>query len=102
MAPGRHRRVSVAARQAVQQAAQEDVMTEDVMTPASVANSFAVDAVSVPGEALPSEKAKASVERLLGTRVEACDSYSADVVAQPGFHSLIAAAHLAYEHHYPL
>ena len=34
--------------------------------------------------------------------IEACDNYHADVVEQPGFHSLIAAAHLAYQHHFPL
>jgi hypothetical protein len=63
---------------------------------------FAVDPVSAATKPLPTEKAKVSVERLLGTPVEACDSYSANVVRQPGFHSLIAAAHLAYQHHYPL
>jgi hypothetical protein len=67
-----------------------------------VASTFAVDAVSVPRKRLPTEKTNVSVERLLGTPVEACDSYSADVVQQPGFHALVAAAHLAYQHHYPL
>jgi hypothetical protein len=61
----------------------------------------AVDPVPAGTQPLPTERAKASVERMLGTPVEACDSYSADVVRQPGFHSLIAA-HLAYQHHYPL
>jgi hypothetical protein len=63
---------------------------------------FAVDPVAAATKPLPTEKAKVSVERLLGTPVEACDSYSAAVVRQPGFHALIAAAHLAYQHHYPL
>jgi hypothetical protein len=72
------------------------------MTAALVANAFAVDDVSVPEKRLPAEKAKASVEQLLGSRIEACDSYTADVARQPGFHSLVAAAHLAYQHHYPL
>jgi hypothetical protein len=71
--------------------------------PASlVANTFAVSDVSVPTKPLHTEKAKASVERLLGGRVKSCDSYTANVVKQPGFHALIAAAHLAFEHHYPL
>ncbi len=39
---------------------------------------------------------------MLGTPVEACDSYTASVVEQPGFHSLIAAADLAYRGHFPL
>jgi hypothetical protein len=72
------------------------------MPVAPVASTFAVDDVSVPRKRLPTEKANASVERLLGTAVEGCDSYSADVVRQPGFHALVAAAHLAYQHHYPL
>jgi hypothetical protein len=72
------------------------------MTTTLVANTFAVDDVSVPSKLLSTEKAKPSVERLLGSRVEACDSYTVDVVKQPGFHSLIAATHLAYANHYPL
>ena len=63
---------------------------------------FAVDDVPVGTRVLKRERLKASVERLLGTPVEACDSYAADVVKQPGFHSLIAAADLAYQHHFPL
>jgi hypothetical protein len=69
---------------------------------AAVSNTFAVDDVSVRAEALPTEKVKRSVERLLGTPVEACDSYTADVVRQPGFHTLLAAADLAYRRHLPL
>jgi hypothetical protein len=72
------------------------------MTAALVANMFAVDDVSAPSKLLPVEKAKPSVERLLGGQVEACDSYTADVVKQPGFHALIAAAHLAFQNHFPL
>jgi hypothetical protein len=63
---------------------------------------FAVDPVKVGSDLLLTEKCKDSVEKLLGSRVEACDNYHVDVVEQPGFHSLIAAAHLAYQHHYPL
>jgi Domain of unknown function (DUF4419) len=63
---------------------------------------FAVDPVQVGHELLPTEKAYASVDKLLGTHVEACDNYHVDVVEQPGFHSLIAAAHLAYQHHLSL
>ena len=63
---------------------------------------FAVDPVEAGRELLPTEKPKASVEKLLGSPIEACDNYHADVVQQPGFHSLIAAAHLAYQHHFPL
>jgi hypothetical protein len=63
---------------------------------------FAVDPVTVGQELLPTEKAHVSVEKLLGTSIEACDTYHTDVVEQPGFHSLIAAAHLAYHRHFPL
>jgi hypothetical protein len=63
---------------------------------------FAVDSVQAGQELLPSEKPKASIEKLLGGPIEACDNYHADVVRQPGFHSLIAAAHLAYQYHFPL
>src|SRR6516225_3612447 len=63
---------------------------------------FAVDSVPVGTTPLPTEKIKTSVERFLGTPVEACDSYTADVVRQPGFHTLIAAADLAYRRHFPL
>jgi hypothetical protein len=63
---------------------------------------FAVDPVEIGGELLPTEKAHVSIEKLLGTSVESCDTYHLDVVKQPGFHSLIGAAHLAYQHHFPL
>ncbi|MBA4192744.1 MAG: hypothetical protein C0467_32665 [Planctomycetaceae bacterium] len=63
---------------------------------------FAVDEVPPGTEALPTEQLKESVENLLGTAVEACDSYTAPVVKQPGFHSLIAAADRAYQSHFPL
>jgi hypothetical protein len=63
---------------------------------------FAVDPVTVEDKLLPSEKAHVSIEKLLGTPIEACDTYHVDVVQQPGFHSLIAAAHLAYHCHFPL
>jgi hypothetical protein len=63
---------------------------------------FAVDKVEVGKILLPNEKPKVSVEKLLGSPIEACDNYHADVVEQPGFHSLIAAAHLAYQYHFPL
>src|SRR3954471_4751711 len=63
---------------------------------------FAVDDVPAGTGRLPTEPLKSSVERVLGTPVEACDSYTARVVEQPGFHSLVAAADLAYRHHYPL
>lgn len=63
---------------------------------------FAVDAVTPGTELLATERLKESVEKLLGTPVEACDSYTTAVVQQPGFHSLIAAADLAYQKHYPL
>jgi hypothetical protein len=71
-------------------------------TTATQANTFAVDDVSIGTEMLPTEMVKPSVERLLGTPVEACDNYTADVVRQPGFHTLIAAADIAYQLHYPL
>lgn len=69
---------------------------------ASLPITFAVDPVKVGQELLPMEKAHVSIEKLLGTSIEACDTYHVDVVEQPGFHSLIAAAHLAYQHHFPL
>jgi hypothetical protein len=71
-------------------------------TTAPRAITFAVDSVSVSTTRLPAEKLKPSVEKLLGTPVEACDSYTADVLVQPGFHSLIAAADRAYQQHLPL
>jgi hypothetical protein len=63
---------------------------------------FAVDDVPVGTGSLTTERLKDSVEKLLGTPVEACDSYSAEVVKQPGFHPLMAAADLAYQGHFPL
>lgn len=83
---------------------------------------FAVDQVEPGRELLATEKPKASIEKLLegysnsdfvlpgekpeefkpSCAIESCDNYHADVVQQPGFHSLIAAAHLAYQHHFPL
>jgi Domain of unknown function (DUF4419) len=63
---------------------------------------FAVDDVPVGTELLATERLKVSVEKLLGTPVEACDRYAADVVEQPGFHTLVAAADLAYQGHFPL
>jgi hypothetical protein len=71
-------------------------------TAANKSRTIAVDNVPVGGEVFPTEKAKQSVENLLGTRVEACDSYSADVICQPGYHSLIAAAARAFDYHLPL
>ena len=68
----------------------------------SPCSTFSVDAVEIGQELLPIEKAKTSIEKLLGTPIEACDTYHTDVVEQPGFHSLIAAAHLAYQFHFPL
>jgi hypothetical protein len=69
---------------------------------ASKSTTFAVDPVTIGQELLPTEKAYVSIEKLLGTAIESCDTYHVDVVEQPGFHSLIAAAHLAYQHHFPL
>jgi hypothetical protein len=63
---------------------------------------FTVDDVPFGTELLATERLKLSVEKLLGAPVEACDSYTADVVEQPGFHALIAAADLAYQGHFPL
>jgi len=57
---------------------------------------FAVDPVELGQELLPTEKAHVSIEKLLGTSIESCDTYHVDVVEQPGFHSLFAAVHLAY------
>jgi hypothetical protein len=71
-------------------------------TTATQTTTFAVDDVSARTGMLPTEKVKESVQKLLGIPVEACDSYSTDVVQQPGFHTLIAAADLAYRLHYPL
>ena len=67
---------------------------------ASPPMTFAVDSVTVGQELLPTEKAHVSIEKLLETPLEACDTYHVDVVKQPGFHSLIAAAHLAYQYHF--
>jgi hypothetical protein len=64
--------------------------------------SFAVDAVTVGQEPLPTEKAHVSVATLLGTPIEACDTYHTDVVQQPGFHSLFGAVCCAYQLHLPL
>jgi Domain of unknown function (DUF4419) len=64
--------------------------------------SFAVDPVTIGQELLPTEKSYISIEKLLGTSIESCDTYHVDVVEQPGFHSLIAAANLAYQNHFPL
>jgi len=63
---------------------------------------FAVDDVLIGTEKLPTERLKESVEKLLGTPVEACNNYTVAVVEQPGFHSLVAAADLAYQGHFPL
>jgi hypothetical protein len=63
---------------------------------------FAVDNVAMSTRRLPTERLKASVEKLLATPVEACDSYATAVVKQPGFHSLVAAADLAYQGHFAL
>jgi len=63
---------------------------------------FAVDDVPLGTEVLETERLKNSVERLLRTPVEACDSYTVTVLDQPGYHSLIYAAALAYDCHYPL
>jgi hypothetical protein len=61
-----------------------------------------VDPVRASPKLLPTEKAHLSVKRLLGSLIEACDNYHVDVVKQAGIHSLIAAADLAYQHHFPL
>lgn len=83
---------------------------------------FAVDPVEIGRGLLPTEKPKASIEKLLegysnsdflfpgeeqaefkpSCPIEACDNFHVDVVKQPGFHSLIGAASLAYRHHFPL
>src|SRR5262249_36582008 len=68
----------------------------------SAATTFAVDSVEVNPTLLQTEKAYVSIEKLLGGPIEACDTYHFDVVQQPGFHSLIAAVHLAYQLHFPL
>jgi hypothetical protein len=73
------------------------------MTPTTTrGTTFAVDDVPLGTSLLPTERLKESVEKLLRTPVEACDSYTAQVVEQPGFHPLIAAADLAYRGHFPL
>jgi hypothetical protein len=72
------------------------------MTATTPTTTFAVDDVQVGTETLTTERLKDSVEKLLGTPVEACDSYTASVVEQPGFHSLVAAADIAYQGHFPL
>lgn len=72
------------------------------MPAATQQTTFAVDDVTVCTRRLRTEKVKASVERLLRTPVEACDGYTADVVRQPGFHTLVAAADKAYRLHLPL
>jgi hypothetical protein len=61
-----------------------------------------VSDVKVGTEPLPTEKIKQSVERLVNSPVEACLDYTADVVIQPGYHSLLAAANIAYSYHFPL
>jgi hypothetical protein len=70
--------------------------------PATTQTTFAVDDVPVCTRRLRTEKVKASVERLLRRPVEACDGYTADVVRQPGYHTLVAAADKAYRLHFPL
>jgi hypothetical protein len=72
------------------------------MTTATRGITFAVDKVTPGTELLPQERLKESVEKVLGRGVESCDSYTASVVKQPGFHSLLAAADLAYRGHFPL
>jgi hypothetical protein len=79
-----------------------DTEGKRVMAVTNQQTTFAVDEVTVGTRKLPTERLKNSVERLLGTPVEACDSYSAAVVKQPGFHTLVAAADLAYRGHFPL
>ncbi len=71
-------------------------------TTTTTSTTFPVDDVAVGTKPLPTERLKESIEKLLGTPVEACDRYTATVVKQPGFHSLIAAADLAYQGHFPL
>lgn len=63
---------------------------------------FSVSDVKPGTELLPTEKIKPSVERLFGSCVEACHDYTAEVVVQPGYHALFAAADFAYQHHFPL
>jgi hypothetical protein len=78
-------------------------LKENTMTRTTLPHvTFSVDPVEIGHKLLPTEKPKDSIERLLGSPIEACDNYHADVVKQPGFHSLIAAAHLAYQYHFPL
>jgi hypothetical protein len=72
------------------------------MPATKTAATFVVDEVPSATETLTTERLKESVEALLGTPVEACDNYTATVVRQPGFHSLVAAADVAYRRHYPL
>jgi hypothetical protein len=52
------------------------------MPPTTTKTTFAVDDVPAGTGRLPTERLKLSVERLLGTPVEACDSYAEEVVRQ--------------------
>jgi Domain of unknown function (DUF4419) len=63
---------------------------------------FAVSDVPLRAKALRTEKIKTSVERLVNSPIEACHDYTADVVVQPGYNALFAAADFAYRHHFPL
>jgi hypothetical protein len=63
---------------------------------------FPVEEVFRNRSPLQTEKVSASVRKLLHGPVEACDNYNEEVAHQPGYHALIAAAHLAYSGHYPL
>src|SRR5262249_27410258 len=51
---------------------------------------------------LPTQGIKRVVEKLAGGPVEACSDYTSQVVAQPGYHALIAAADFAYARHHRL
>jgi len=47
--------------------------------------------------------AKKSIEALLGEKtVESCSSYNEDICYSPPYHSFVAAAHMAFDKHYPL
>jgi hypothetical protein len=73
-----------------------------VKAPAARSTTFAVSDVPPGTKPLPTQGVKRAVEKLAGGPVEACSDYASQVVAQPGYHALVAAADFAYARHHPL
>ncbi len=72
------------------------------MQAATHSAAFAVHDVTPGTERLATVKTQESVAALLGGRVEACVDYTTHCLGGVGFHPLIAAAQLAWSHHFPL